>query len=1530
MKKKWYAIFIIILPLILVGAGERQNDGFLDGLIQKLAKYNKSYPDEKVYVQTDKTYYRQNEYLWYKAYLLNSNDNKPSKTSDVLYIELKDPKGNVVAKHEHKLESGVCDGNFFFTENMAGGLYTLAGYTKWMTNRGDDFLFKKEITVQKVITPRLLLKLDFDKRAYGAGDEVIGILSVSDLRNNKTTGSTVKSEVKIGGTTVQVVNSVSHNGESRIKFNLPSDLKTSDGLLQVIVTEKGISESVSKSIPIILNKITLNFFPEGGELIENVTGRVAFEGLNEFGKGADASGIIVDDKGKTAAHFESFHLGMGAFEFTPETGKTYYAKIEKPQGINGMFMLPKAKQSGYSLNLKSKNEQSAVWTIYAPTNVNLALTGQTQGIVYYKKRVSLKSGYNEISVDLKNFPVGVAVFTLFDEKDKENCERLVYVNPHKGLSIKLETDKKMYEPQEEVKLSVKTVDANNNPVAANLALSVVDEQLLAMADDKQDNMLSYVLFSSELKGKIQEPFFYFDNTQPKAKEAVDYLMLTHGWRRFTWKDVQQEIYPKISVQAEKVAEVSGYLKDKKGNTRQGIIYLIECEGKRRIAKLKTDITGKFIFRNVDLSSPVLLATRLPNRFVMNTIVGTDDDSKTIGVVDMNNKEEVASVARITMKEYLVPEIIHMDEDILEIAELREHRVIVEEEREMNEVVVIPMGMVKRKEMVAAAVNVVKQNEILNNINDELKDREFLEVAPIDKRIKDNKVVQNKSKKDENKQLIIYNGTALEKEENHSVAEFVNVENIELITISKSRYGIPAIYKKADNLIYIDTKKIQWGSSQDRPKYSGLILPKREFYSSDVFSQDEYNPDQDNTTVYWNAHVTTDEKGKAKLVFRNNNTTSSFRITAEGIAPAAGLIGSEIVKIATEKPFAIDVKTPVFASIGDTVRLPVMLRNATEKVINAKVKLSLPDALLPVGEQEMTVEIMPGSTQMAYMGFLPTNKKGEHQYTISALSDTESDEIKRTVTIRSVYFPQSYSISGRKMEDLKNFKLGDHVPGSFRAEAVCYTNCIDELFAGMESILREPYGCFEQTSSSTYPNIMVLQAMNSTGLGDEKTRQHALKLLDTGYKRLAAYEVKGGGFEWFGKDPAHTGLTAYGVLEFNDMKKVYDGVDNEMTERARRFILGRRDGNGGFVNNTMGLDDFSGSPKSISDAYIVYALTETKETGIDKEYRFALHEALESKDLYRMALMANAAFNMGDRVNYRKLVKYFIETADPSKFEKMKMQTSITRSSDLSLTRETVALWTIAMLKANDNVEREMIDTCVEYLSACRTPYGGFGNTQSTILCLQALTRYAGAPVSLDKGKLSILVNDKKADLDLTRKTGDEKQMSVDISDLIDKGDNEIRLLYSDIETPLPYSINFYWDYKTPVSNRECPLVITTKLMNHTVKRNETTRLSVTMENKKNNGLPMSIAIIGIPGGMSLQPWQLKELQEKEVFDFYEIIDDNLIIYYRQMKPNERRQINLDLKAEIPGTYTGMASCTYVYYTNEYKYWLEGMNVNITE
>ena len=115
-----------------------------------------------------------------------------------------------------------------------------------------------------------------------------------------------------------------------------------------------------------------------------------------------------------------------------------------------------------------------------------------------------------------------------------------------------------------------------------------------------------------------------------------------------------------------------------------------------------------------------------------------------------------------------------------------------------------------------------------------------------------------------------------------------------------------------------------------------------------------------------------------------------------------------------------------------------------------------------------------------------------------------------------------------------------------------------------------------------------------------------------------------------------------------------------------------------------------------------------------------------------------------------------------------------------------------------------------------------------------------------------------------------------------------------------------------------------------MKLNETVRYSVLLTNTSDTGVPMSMAVVGIPAGLSLQPWQLKELKEKGVFDFYEIMNDKLVLYYRELAPHQMQAINLDLKADLPGSFLSTASCAYLYYTSEFKYWTEGTKVHVMQ
>jgi hypothetical protein len=145
---------------------------------------------------------------------------------------------------------------------------------------------------------------------------------------------------------------------------------------------------------------------------------------------------------------------------------------------------------------------------------------------------------------------------------------------------------------------------------------------------------------------------------------------------------------------------------------------------------------------------------------------------------------------------------------------------------------------------------------------------------------------------------------------------------------------------------------------------------------------------------------------------------------------------------------------------------------------------------------------------------------------------------------------------------------------------------------------------------------------------------------------------------------------------------------------------------------------------------------------------------------------------------------------------------------------------------------------------------------------------------------------------------------------------------------IPYSLEVSYNTLTPPNNERAELQLRTHLSNNRVAIGETVRMEIEVTNQKAILQPMAIAKIGIPAGLSLQPWQLKEIIEKNEATYYEIFDNYLVFYWMGFAPNETKKIALDLKADIPGNYKAKASTTFLYYTPEYKNWNEGEEIEI--
>ncbi|GAB4341354.1 MAG: hypothetical protein OHK0038_21050 [Flammeovirgaceae bacterium] len=1422
---------------------------------------------DRVYVHTDKPFYKPSENIWFEVYVRNEKDMKPSQHSEIVHVEFINPKGNIEKELHLIARNGRASGDIALDEEIAGGLYKLKAYTNWQKNNPNEQLFEKEITIQRVVLPNLRMKLDFEKEGYGKGAEVVANLELKTLANAPLANYDYTFKVALKGEQfTDGKGKTSADGKTQVKFNLPKDLDTADGLLNVLVNYNGQRESISRNIPIKLNNISLEIFPEGGEMIVGMDNKIAFRALDEFGKPTDIEGAVYNQKGDKICTFGSYHDGMGSFLFNPNASEKYTIKITEPQGVEKIYAMPDAIQRGYAIGVKRQTKESIILNIKTTENELLNVVAQMRGQWIEAQSFQAKVGDNELEINTTNFPMGVVLFTLFDSKGIERSERLVFVNQHKQMNVEISTDKEKYLPREKVVMTIRTTDERGIGIPASLSLSVVDDKLLSFADDKQGHILSKLLLEPDLKGEIHEPNFYFDPKEEKASTAMDLLMMTQGWRKFAWKEIETGASFTPQFQEEK-AIISGYVYDQQSKPVEGAEITISDTTFK--VKVLTNKNGEFVIPHFDLYAPVYVYAQ---------------------------KGKLSNNAYLS--DYSEHPSIYLYERIYYKSATRNGK---------GRALEVPVQGGGGRDRMLEEMNAEEELMALDEVQMAAEGAAPDDLGEIEEAIEEAPLLEEK--RDDVGATQIAPKPIVRKEDDQDMA--------------KKRMVVVGEEDFRDDII--DKKPVE---NQQFIYYRARVYPKVMYQASDM------NPSirtDFRSTIHWQGNITTEKNGKATVEFYNNDEITTFRATVEGIG-VEGSVGRKEFTYFTQQPFSMSIKVPVEMTMGDVISLPLTMSNFTSEKIGGALNIQLPKAwkaLSDTRDAANNLIVNPNESKTIYLQYEVLNIPGVDTVKIAFEGGKFRDAFVQEVRIASKGFPVSIAISGQEKELTEEFIVQNVVEGTLSSKFTVYPSVMSDLLAGVESILREPYGCFEQTSSSAYPNIMVLSYLKANDIKDPVLLAKANDLIDRSYKRLVTFETKEKGYEWFGGTPAHEALTAYGLMEFKDMSQVYASVDNAMVERTANWLFSRKDGKGGFMRDSKALDSFGSASEDVTNAYIVYSLSEAGYViEIKNELEKAYQRAESNQDPYQMALIVNALFNTKDARAEGFLTKLLKKQQEDGSWNGTTH--SITYSTGMALKLETTSLSLLAAMKAKD-ADRKRIGDGVKFLIGQRSEFGGYGNTQSTVLVLKSLTAFASfSRQTAEAGEVHLKIAGHHAGtLSYAQGQKDGLELKGLEAKIAKEGKQKVHIEYGkNVKHPLPYTFSVNYSTYLPPSSDSCKVSLKTTLNNETVKMGETLRLNVVLTNKTQGGLPMTIAIVGIPAGLSLQPWQLKELQDKQVFDFYEIKGNRLAIYYRQMKPSEVKEINLDLKADIPGVYEGSASSAYLYYTNEFKHWTNGLKVEV--
>ena len=1494
---------------------------------QNLENFHSNNKSEKTYIHLNNVIFEPGETVFYKIYVTNA-DNSPSQMSEYVYVDVLDSGNKKLETQTYLIENGSAEASFKITELLPSGIYKLKVYTNYQ-NVISDSNFEKTFFVQKIVAPRVLMNLEFKKKGYGKNEICEADFELKNLENFPIKNFNFKYDVFIAGKKIDSIVSKTDNlGKALIRFKLPENLTSNDGIINVLVNYDSFQESITKSIPINLNFVDLQFLPESGNFIENQNCNIFFIAKNEFGLPLDVTGIIIDENGNKVTNFESFHDGMGKFNLFSIPNKNYFAKITSPFISEIPIILPKPISEGFIIN--SIDNQENKFRIFASNGVKAKILIRNINEIFKTIEINLTAGWNDFEINKNDLSVGIQNLSLLVD-DKIVAEKLIFANFQNGLNIEIKTEKTNYLPREKVKVNIVTKDANGKPIASNLSVSVVDNKLLTYINDKQHDILSWMLLGFEIKGKINEPNYYFDekNEFQKRLKAIEMLINTQGWRKYNQTDLLSQKYPKTKIDPEKSSSIEGIVLNEKKQPASTKILLFTDYNK--VYETKSNQKGYFKFTKtpfIDVAYLVIESKKKKKYLIKNSITEYKDFIK---LIDSISKIDLVMNLPI-IKTKAKTEVANAENDDLKVNQTS----LLSNGNELAESVVVTTGYAKKR-MLSASSSIVSYRELANYSNSLNGKLSGIQVQSASYGSSDKIIIRGYSSlygsRSGSQPLYVVDGIPLVDDENANFLAGLMPDNINTVTVLKDASATAVYGSIGSNGAIIITTKYKNYYNNDT---NGTILGKKRHYSFEFIHKfnakklsvpesfympryktiETYYKEDFRNCVYWNSTIHTNNEGLANFTFYNSDENTSFKILAEGIS-FKGDVGKSSNVFSVSEAFQTDLKVPLYATIGDKIFLPLRLKNNFDKQMKISVSLYLPKEIKSLSDSN-DFELQANESKMVYLPIEIMQFGEKLPIRVRFRGEDYRNTIEKEIDVYAKGFPVSIDISGTN-DKTETFELKNIMPNSVQAGFKLFNNPFASISDGLKDMLREPGGCFEQVSSSNYPNVMALQLLNQGKL-DNDFKAKALGFLKSGYQKLKNYESKDGGFEWYGGNPGHEALTAYGLLQFNEMKEFIE-VDKDLETRTVKWLYSRKDDKGGFKLN-QGRYGLSHIKYEVNNAYLVYVLSEIGEKSFENEYETAYNEAIKSQDLYRVALCALASFNLNKKDRYNELNEIFSKKINEKKFANIVAEQSIVSSYGKSLSVELVALYALSLLKEN-KITLQIINA-LDYINASKTSYG-FGSTQATALALKAITTYAKVAKS-DKlnGDITLKINDLIIDSSVKDNSG-----NIDIKNIqnINEGKNNFDLKIKD-KGKIPYL--FYINYKTllPQNSELCKVDLSAKLLQSKVKLSETARLEIEFKNKTKNVIFNPIVKIGIPGGTMVEPMQLKELINKQIVDYYEIFGSELVLYFRGLAQSETKKINLDLKAIIPGNYQAVASSAYLYYDNQNKIWNNGLELEI--
>lgn len=838
------------------------------------------FPQEKIYIQTDKSTYVTGETMWMKIYLVDATFMQQANASRYVYVELLNPLNKIAQRVMIRPDSlGHFFGQIPIDETLPEGDYCLRAYTQYMRNLGEDYFFRRPIRIIDPLSAEFTSEVafTFDDKTVNAH---IIFYSFSDKRKVKPEICSVllhEDDISIEGEPLEFDKDTVADLKCKAK-------ELADGsvlLLKTVYEGKKYHRFVP--VPKPDGAFNVTFFPEGGQALCSTDIQIAFKAMNANGHSEHVTGVVYDDTGTACATFESEHLGMGSFRMYYHPERTYYAVCTNRNNISHRFEVPQAQSAGCALKvIKGRNDIRVAVSRTAGFMLpeNIQLVAHVRGIVLYSEPWNDQRGYVVFDPDF--FPAGVVHLLLIDGERNILSERLVFSSQRSTWAkVEVTSDKTNYNAREKVMLDIAVEDDHQQPLSGHISLSVVDRQDVAI--DSMVSILSTFLLTSELKGYIESPMSYMEMDNKKSARALDVLMMTQGWRRYS---IPTLLKGELTCAADYPVETSQHISGKAtgffSSTNGGEVSLIAIRDSV-VGTLvsQTDKDGRFQFRDFEFpDSTWYIVQALTKKGSQRTFIALDPEYSSHRV-ELPLIRLAGTDAPYTMKEY-----VKKSNDKYAI----EHgmRVI-----NLAEVEIVASAVQKKRVGTSSPYYSVSTSKVITEeeIN---RNKTMQSVFDLLRHLPGVTVNGSEVLYRQKAPLLILDNIPMEQYDYDNI----QVGDVTDAFVARAESVMPVFGTRAANgAIIINTKK---GVVESHSMNKNMQTLQPIGYQQTVeFYSPTYETEKDRqrtapdfrTTIYWNPNILLDETGKANVSFYTADPSTTYGIVIEGISKAGHLIFS---------------------------------------------------------------------------------------------------------------------------------------------------------------------------------------------------------------------------------------------------------------------------------------------------------------------------------------------------------------------------------------------------------------------------------------------------------------------------------------------------------------------------------------------------------------------------------------------------------------------------------------------------------------